>query len=258
MMRVIKVGGRVLGDAKLALVLAGVWQGSTPGDGHGACVVHGGGDDVTALQRAFGVTPRFVNGRRATSEQDITLLRMALSGSTNKALVASLVAAGVPAVGISGEDAALIAARPLSPAVLGAVGIPLRVNVTLLRHLLAGGYLPVVSPVSANAAEIGGGALNVNADDAAAAIAVALHADELLLIADVPAVLVDGTPIPALDSDSAMDLIGRGQADGGMAPKLEAALFALEHGVARVRIGDLAALSDHSRGTVLSSSRSAA
>lgn len=257
MMRVIKVGGRVLGDPRLAPALASVWKGTT-GDGDGACVVHGGGDDVTALQRAFGVTPRFVNGRRATSDQDITLLRMALSGSTNKALVAALVAAGAPAVGISGEDAALIAARPLSPKLLGAVGVPLRVNATLLRHLLAGGYLPVVSPVSANAADVGGGALNVNADDAAAAIAVALQAHELLLIADVPAVLVDGSPVLTLDADSAMDLIGRGQADGGMGPKLEAALFALEHGVARVRIGDLTAVSDHSRGTVLSSSRSAA
>lgn len=254
MTRVVKVGGRVQADPGLIGALVAAWRAS-PGN---LCVVHGGGDDASALQRAVGETPRFVNGRRVTTTRNLELLRMALSGAANKRLVAALVSGGVNAVGISGEDAACIRARALAPQLLGAVGVPTRVNAALIRHLLAGGYLPVISPISADVGSISGGALNVNADDAAAAVAAALGARELVLVADVSAVHAGGQPLASLCRERALELVASGEAAGGMAPKLEAALFALEQGVERVRIGDLAAIGDETLGTVLSCSRNAA
>jgi acetylglutamate kinase len=250
--RVVKIGGRAQSDATLAAALAAAWAASP----RSLVVVHGGGDEVSALQQAFGVTPAFVGGRRVTSVPDIQLLRMALSGSANKRLVSALVSRGVSAVGLSGEDGALLTAAPLDPAQLGCVGDPCRVNVALLQHLLEGGYLPVVSPLSrsetaadAVAASV---ALNVNGDDAAAIIAAALQADELLLVADVAGVLVDGSTVSELVPVGVGQLIASGVVNGGMVAKLEAALAALANGVARVRIGDIAAIHDPTRGTVVS------
>ena len=163
---------------------------------------------------------------------------MVLSGVVNKRLVNLLVAAGVPAVGISGEDGALIGARAdRLPTTLGFVGRPVRIESRLIRTLLDGGFLPVISPVAYDVTSGTGGALNVNGDDAAAAIAVALEADELLLVADVEGVRDEsGEIIAELDADVARDLIASGVAAGGMAAKLEAAHAALAGGVERVRI----------------------
>ena len=253
--RVLKIGGRPQSDPMLPSRIARLSSGS-------ACpivIVHGGGDEVTTLQTALGAEARFAGGRRVTSAQDVEIVRMALSGSANKRLVAALVSAGVRALGISGEDAALFTATPVDPQRLGYVGAPHRVNVELLWYLLDGGYVPVVSPVSRNAClgttgvqSLGdAAALNVNGDDAAAAMAVALAAGELLLVADVPGVMSDGAVIPRLSTVVARDLIASGTAAGGMRAKLEAALSALDGGVERVRIGDIAAIDDPTRGTLL-------
>jgi acetylglutamate kinase len=252
--RVIKVGGRPQSDPALGACIAGLWH-------HGSCpmvIVHGGGDEVTALQAAFGAEARFVGGRRITSEQDIEIVRMALSGTANKRLVATLIDHGVRALGLSGEDGALLTAAPIDAERLGHVGAPHRANVELLWYLLDGGYLPVVSPVSRNAgaggttAALGGvAALNVNGDDAASAIAVAIAADELLLVADVPGVMSDGAIVPRLSATVARDLMASGTAAGGMRAKIEAALAAREGGVERVRIGDISAITDPTRGTFL-------
>lgn len=252
-MRVIKVGGRAQSDAALPGAIAAAWT-AAPGS---LIVVHGGGDEVSALQRAYGVTPSFVGGRRVTNAQDIELLRMALSGSANKRLVSALVSRGVSAVGLSGEDAALLVAAPLDPERFGAVGDPRQVNVALVRHLLDGGFLPVISPLSRGepptaGAGIESGVLNVNGDDAAALIAASIEADELLLVADVPGVMIDGAIVGELTPVGSGKLIASGVATGGMVAKLEAALAALASGVARVRIGDVSAIQDPTRGTVIS------
>ncbi len=247
MTQVIKIGGRPQSDPSLGALVAQSWSRS-----NGRLVlVHGGGDEVSALQQALGGAAQFVNGRRVTTERDIDLVRMALSGSANKRLVAALIRSGVAAVGLSGEDASLIAAQPMDVEQLGYVGVPGRINVVFLRHLLAGGYLPVISPVSRNDSGSLGAALNVNGDDAAAAIAGALQADELLLVADVPGVLRDGAVIPTLTSCEARTLLADGTAAGGMRAKLQAAIAALDAGISRVRISDLAAIADPARGTVL-------
>ena len=245
MTRVIKVGGRPQNDPALPAAVAAGWDRANGG----VVLVHGGGDEVSALQQAFGVTTTFVDGRRVTTAEDVDLVRMALSGSANKRLVSSLVASGVDAVGLSGEDAALIAATPMDASRLGHVGVPGRVNVAFLRHLLSGGYLPVISPVSRDGSGVLGGALNVNGDDAAAAIAIALCAAELLLVADVEGVLREGRVVPRLTAIEARRLLADGIAVGGMHAKLQAALRAIEGGVPRVRISDVAAIGDCKRGT---------
>jgi len=206
---------------------------------------------VSALQRAMGREPQFIDGRRVTTDDDITILRMTLSGVVNKRLVAALVAEGVPAVGVSGEDAALLSADPIDAATMGRAGKPGGTNVHLVRHLLEGGFLPVISPLARDARSQSGDALNVNGDDAAAAIAAALHAAELLLIADVPGVLDQGRVVPALDADRVPSLVAAGTVTAGMIAKLNASNRALTAGVSCVRIGDLAAIADVTRGTRL-------
>ena len=247
MTRVIKVGGRPQRDLTLPSALAAVHR-LNPGS---LVIVHGGGDEVSTLQRLYGALADFKAGRRVTSVLDLEIIRMALSGSANKRLTSALVGEGVPALGLSGEDAALLSATPLDPSLYGFVGVPAEVNVALLEHLLAGGYLPVVSPVSRCTDPAEGPTLNVNGDDAASAIAVAMEAHELLFVSDVAGVLVNGIPVPLLAPDEAQRLIDHGTAQGGMSAKLQAALAALEGGVERVRISDIAAIEQLDRGTVL-------
>ncbi len=107
--RVIKIGGRVQRDEHLGPALSAWWRVHT----RALCIVHGGGEDVSTLQRALGIEPTFIGGRRVTAPGDIDLVRMALSGAANKRLVETIIQAGVPAVGISGEDATLLTAEPI-------------------------------------------------------------------------------------------------------------------------------------------------
>jgi acetylglutamate kinase len=184
---------------------------------------------------------------------------MVLSGVVNKRLVNGFVAAGLPAIGISGEDGALIGAEAIEKARLGFAGRPVKINADLLRSLLNAGYLPVISPVSYDASSPGGGALNVNGDDAAAAIAAALGAEELLLVSDVEGVRgPDGGTFQSLSGDSARELIATGIAAGGMAAKIESARDALAGGVGSVRICDLNGLVDDQVGTFITLSQSVA
>lgn len=247
--RVIKVGGRPQADPALGAALAEAWA-VAPGT---LVVVHGGGDEVSALQRAFGVEPQFVNGRRVTASADVDRLRMALSGSANKRLVSALVSAGATAVGVSGEDAALLGARVMDPA-MGRVGAPVTINGGFLEHLLRGEYLPVISPVSrdVDGSSEATAALNVNGDDAAASLAIALDALELVFISDVAGVLVQGATLPWITPEDVRALIADGTAAGGMAAKLDAAAAALDGGVPRVRIGNIDAIANRDRGTVIS------
>lgn len=252
MKRVVKIGGRAQSSPDLAERIGSAWRAS-PGS---FCVVHGGGDRISEFQRRMGLEPSFVDGRRITTRQDMEIVRMVLSGLVNKELVASFVAVGLPAVGISGEDAGTITATPIDAAGLGRAGKPVDVNSGLIEMLLDGGYLPVISPLAADdgpAAE----ALNVNADDAAAAIAIALAASELLLIADVEGVLNErGKLITCLDQADAGELIQSGVVNQGMRAKLEAGFAALGGGVGRVRISTLDGLTDATPGTLLTFAQS--
>jgi len=247
MMRVVKIGGRVQRDPELAGMLAQLWSHAPAS----FCVVHGGGETISELQTQLGSAPRFVDGRRVTTNADIEVLRMALSGAANKQLVCSLSAKAIPAVGVSGEDGSLIVARAMNAAVLGLVGVVTEVKDALLHTLLAGGFLPVISPVARDGESASGGALNVNADDAAAAVAAALDAEELLLISDVSGVMIRGAAATLLSEKEAARAVENGIATEGMATKLRAALDALRRGVPQVRIGGLDSLMDPTLGTTL-------
>lgn len=245
---VVKLGGRTQRDPALPSTIASLlaaWHGRVT-------IVHGGGDQISEMQQQRGETPRFVGGRRVTTEGALEVVRMSLSGLANKQLVAAFVAAGVRAVGVSGEDDGLLRATPIDVDTFGFAGTPVHVDPTLLRLLMQHHFLPVVSPVGAHEDMTRVQPMNINGDDAAAAVAVALGADELFFMADVPAVLDrDGAPIGTITPDEAQALIADGTAAGGMAAKLEAGLLAVAKGVGRVRIGDLAALLRGDAGTTL-------
>lgn len=252
MKRVVKIGGRAQSSPDLANRIRSAWQAS-PGS---FCVVHGGGDRISEFQRRMGLEPSFIDGRRITTRQDMETVRMVLSGLVNKELVATFVATGLPAVGISGEDAGTITATPIDPAGLGRAGKPVAVDSSLIEMLLDGGYLPVISPLAADDGPTVE-ALNVNADDAAAAIAIALAASELLLIADVEGVLnKNGKVIAYLDQTDASELVQNGVINHGMRAKLEAGFLALAGGVGRVRISALDGVTDAGSGTLLTFAQS--
>jgi acetylglutamate kinase len=250
MMRVIKIGGRAQGDARLGPVLAAAAR-ATANSISSLCIVHGGGDEVSALQRRLGLEPVFSGGRRVTSEADLDIVRMVLSGTINKRLVAMLLSHSVRAAGISGEDALLFRAHATDPSTMGRVGGAVTVDPAIVLQLIAGGFVPVISPLARDAGDTSanGSGLNVNGDDAAAALAGALAADELVFVADVAGVLDNGVVIPSLDLEQADALVASGVAAGGMGAKLQAAAAALHGGVARVRITGLDGIGNPDAGT---------
>jgi len=240
---VVKIGGAWL-ESGPALenfrVLAGF-----PGD---LVVVHGGGKEISRWLDRVGVPVEWADGLRVTRGDGLQVTAMVLSGWVNKRVASALDQAGRPALGISGEDGGLLAAVPLDPIRLGDVGTVRNVDPMPVRALLEGGFTPVISPVSRGPE---GRPLNVNADEAAIALARHLRADRLLLLSDVPGVLADGALLPTLNESEAEDLAGRGIISGGMKVKVTQALSAAAAGV-EVRIGDEGLLSG-SPGTVISS-----
>jgi acetylglutamate kinase len=209
-------------------------------------IVHGGGPDINGLSDRLGIEYSWVNGRRATSPELMDVVSMVLKGRVNGRIVASLIGAGVDALGMSGEDGALIEAAFAEGGALGRVGRVERVRAELIEALVGRGIVPVISPVSRGP---DGGAVNVNADEAAGAIAVALGAPELLFVTDVAGVLAGGEVVPELGASEVRRLIGSGEVTGGMALKLESALNALEQGVPVARIGRFETLVDGMAGT---------
>src|SRR5712692_7155202 len=192
--RVYKVGGPALEDPGLIGALADeVRRGTGP-----TALVHGGGRHVDRLLRALGIESRFVNGRRETSPAAMEVVEMVLSGVVNKSLAAGLTGAGVPALGLSGRDGGLIRAR-LEPG-LGRVGTPECVNPEPVLALWRAGFLPVVSPVSSGP---GGESVNVNADEAALGLALALGAGTLVYLSDVDGVLLGDAPLASLTAGEA-------------------------------------------------------
>ncbi len=238
---VVKVGGNEVEDAGWVRRLAD----AVAARGGAVVLVHGGGREVSALQRVLGAEPEWREGLRVTTDEAMRAVSMVLSGLVNKRIVAALVGAGVDAVGISGEDGGLLRAEPTHGGAMGRTGTVARVRGELLREWMARGIVPVVSPVSRGP---DGGPLNVNADDAAAAVATALWAEELLLVSNIPGVLHGDAVLAAVDGDEVERLIASGVASGGMTPKLRAAARAAT-AAERVRIGGLEMLTDPTAGT---------
>jgi acetylglutamate kinase len=243
---VIKVGGNTLAGGALEDLPALV------GSGRRVALVHGGGPQLTRMLDALGIPTRFHGGLRITDAETLEVAEMVFAGSVNKALVRELNSLGVPAAGISGMDGPTLLVEPVAG--LGRVGEVEQVKPGLVHAIWAGGFVPVVAPLGLGPE----GAYNVNADAAAAALAVRLGAEHLFLLTDVDGLLRDGSPVGSLAPDECEDYVASGLAAGGMVPKLRAASAAARGGVeARIingnKKGDLAAaISGAKVGTLVS------
>lgn len=228
----VKLGGTLLDSPESRARLASQVSAARA-RGVEIAVVHGGGKQMTKYLAERGIESRFVNGLRVTTPETVEGLLKIFAGSVNHELVASLNAAGAPAVGLSGIDAFLTEAEQMDPA-LGAVGRVTKANGALLTLLASNGYVPVVACVAGDRA---GNIYNVNADQMASACAAAFGARQLIFLTDVEGVL-DGEKriLPRLSAEDSRGLIASGVAAGGMQAKLNAALAALESGVAQVRV----------------------
>jgi acetylglutamate kinase len=234
-----KIGGAPLEDSAYLSALAAHLK-TLPAP---PILVHGGGKAISRLQTAFGIQPRTIGGLRVTDEQTMALVAMALIGEANVNLVAALVREGVEAQGFHGADRGLLRSRPLQhpEGDLGRVGVIHTVRTEVLSEVLSAGVVPVVAPI---ALADDGGLHNINADQAAGAIAAAMGAAQVIFLTDVAGVLHEGAVVPALRRAEAESLIATGVASGGMAVKLRAALEALSAGVSAARITDVYGLSN--------------
>ncbi|MEA2338006.1 MAG: acetylglutamate kinase, partial [Thermoanaerobaculia bacterium] len=234
----IKLGGSLLDDpvrrAEALSVISKQWL-----SGEEIVLVHGGGKHVDANLKRLGIPKRTYAGLRVTDDETLDVVVATLAGTVNKMLVAELAAIGVRAAGISGCDASTLSADPHPPVDgidFGHVGQVRGGDPTLLRAIVSYGILPVVSSVAEGP---NGTLLNVNADTAAAAIAIALGAEELIFITDVAGLLdATGKVVAELHANEAEALLGTEIVTGGMRPKLQAALHALGSGVRRITIGE--------------------
>jgi acetylglutamate kinase len=201
-------------------------------------IVHGGGKEIGQLQMDLGIPYQVLSGLRVTSDAVLRVVEMVLNGLVNKRLVTALVNAGVPALGLSGVDLGLLRVEKMQhpDGDLGWVGQVVEVNAEAVRALLAMGLALVISPISLGR---DGHTYNVNADHAAAALAAAVGASALAFVTNVPGVLTDGGLVEQLTAQQTRELIQAGVISGGMVPKVQAALDALDHGVVAVKIVDL-------------------
>jgi acetylglutamate kinase len=265
---VVKYGGHAMGEEEMAKSFARdiVLMEQTAIN---PVVVHGGGPQIGEMLKRLGIKSEFAAGLRITDAATIEIVEMVLAGSINSQIVGFINEAGGKAVGLTGKDGNMVLARKVNRTVfdpgsniekivdLGFVGEPDKIDTTVLAQILGRDLIPVLAPLAASAQ---GGTYNVNADTFAGAIAGALKAKRLLLLTDVPGVLdKSNTLIKQLSPDDARALIADGTISGGMIPKVETCIYALEAGVEGVVILDgkvphavlLELLTDHGAGTLM-------
>jgi acetylglutamate kinase len=229
-------------------------------------VVHGGGPQIEAMLTRLGIKSRYADGHRITDAATVEVVEMVLAGSINKQIVSFINGAGGKAVGLTGKDGNMVVARKINRHVAGAdgkavdfgfVGEPEKVDITVLQQILGRELIPVLAPVAASA---DGQTYNMNADTFAGCIAGALKAKRLLMLTDVPGVLDKSKSlISELSAHDARRLIADGTISGGMIPKVETCLDALDQGVEGVVILDgkvphavlLELFTDHGAGTLI-------
>lgn len=252
---VIKFGGNAMGDddamnsfARDIVLMRQV--------GVNPVVVHGGGPMINDMLARLGVKSGFVNGKRVTDAATMEVVEMVLAGRVNKRIVQAINDAGGRAVGLTGKDAKLMVCERTNPD-LGFVGTPVEMDPTVLRKLAEAEIIPVIAPIGMGR---GGETFNVNGDTAAGAIAAALKADRLLLLTDVEGVKdASGAVLTELTSQQIIDLTAQGVIAGGMIPKTETALHAIDGGVRAVVILDgrarnaclLELFTDHGAGSII-------
>ncbi len=265
---VVKYGGHAMGNEEVARAFARdiVLLEQTAIN---PVVVHGGGPQIEAMLKKAGVQSQFAGGLRVTDKATLEIVEMVLAGSINKQIVGYINAAGGKAIGLCGKDGNMVLAKKATRKVvdpdsriervvdLGFVGEPEKVDTTVLNTVLGRELIPVLAPVCAGA---DGSSFNVNADTFAGAIAGALKAKRFLLLTDVPGVLDKNKKlIEKLSAAEVRSLIADGTISGGMIPKVETCLYALEQGVEGVVILDgkvphavlLELFTDHGAGTLI-------
>lgn len=231
---VIKFGGHAMGDdeametfARDIVLMSHV--------GVNPVIVHGGGPMINEMLGKLEIQSEFVNGKRVTDEATMEVVEMVLSGRVNKRIVQAINAQGGKAVGLSGKDANLITCDQTNPD-LGFVGTPSEVDPSILHTLFEADTIPVIAPLGSGR---DGETFNINGDTAAGAIAAALKADRLLLLTDVEGVKnADGEVLTELSADRIREMTADDTIAGGMIPKTETALHAIDGGVRAVVILD--------------------
>ena len=256
---VIKLGGHAMGtpEAMASFARDVVLMQQV---GVNPVVVHGGGPMINDLLKRLGVVSEFVGGKRVTDAATVEVVEMVLAGTVNKRIVQAINGQGGRAIGLSGKDAKLMICETDAPE-LGFVGRPVELNVEFLRDLHRAEIIPVIAPIGAGRA---GETFNVNGDTAAGAIAAALRADRLLLLTDVAGVKnAAGEVVTELTPDAVRQMTADGTIAGGMIPKTQTALAAMEGGVRAVVILDgrapnaclLELYTDHGAGSLIRVSR---
>lgn len=203
-------------------------------------VVHGGGPEINTMLDRLQMKSEFVNGLRVTDQDTMEIVAMVLGGKVNKEIVAGINASGGKAIGISGQDGQLIMAGPTEDShKLGFVGQVQEVNPGVIETIIENGYIPVIAPIGMDDR---GNSYNINADLVAAAIAVAMKADKLVLLTDVPGLLRDPRDpeslISVLKTSEVDNYLQQGVISGGMTPKVQCCVEAVTGGVGRTHIVD--------------------
>ena len=201
-------------------------------------VVHGGGPQISALMERLGKTPTFHNGLRVTDAETIEIVSMVLLGTVNPQIVSAVNFHGAPAVGVSGHDAKMFVVAPRDEA-LGFVGDITRVDATIVKELLADSRVPIVATLGSHPS---GQAYNINADTAAGALAEALGAEKLIYLTDIEGLRTNKDDAESIVRQATTSqlraMLGSGSIDGGMIPKIESCIAAIDRGVHRGHILD--------------------
>lgn len=236
---VIKYGGAAMTDCELKKkvmqdIVLMKYVGMHP------IVVHGGGPEINTLLTRLGIKSEFKNGLRITDAETMEVVEMVLGGKVNKEIVSGINAMGGKAIGLSGKDGNLIQATlAAADGSLGFVGAVQKVNAQVIETLIENGYIPVIAPIGVDEERQ---SYNINADLVAAALAVELNADKLVLLTDVPGLLNDPQDpeslISILKVSQVQDYIGRGVIAGGMIPKVQCCMESVTGGVGRTHIID--------------------
>ena len=228
----IKTGGKAAEDEMGLCHLAREIKKIT-GD-YDCIFLHGGGSTVSSIQKVYGLEPVFKEGIRITSEREMALVDMGLAGKVNKKLVRLFIKNGVPAVGISGADGSTFTGESIGEKSCR-TGKIVQTDTKLLRLLLKGKFTPIISSVSIDSE---GGALNINADEAALAIGTACRAEKIIFLSDIPGIMDKNHLYRDLNESTIEDLIHRNIINGGMIPKVKSSLEALKNGASMVVIGN--------------------
>ncbi|MGJ7919569.1 acetylglutamate kinase [Neobacillus sp. LXY-4] len=227
---VVKCGGSVLDEVSSGFFSS---LAELQKEGYKLVFVHGGGPDINDMLALYNVQPEFRNGLRKTGFDTLKVVELTLAGQTNRKLVSLLEENQFKALGINGSDAKLLTATFVNRDELGFVGEITSVNDQLIRLLVRDDYIPVITPIGIS---VDGEKLNINADYAAAAVAKALDAEQCLFVTNVDGVLIEGNLAESLNENEINTYIENGEISGGMIPKVQSALAAVDKGVESVMI----------------------